>query len=114
MFSDESLFHLCPDDHGKCIWRQPGKRADPAFTIAHYTGTQQEVMVWGAISFEAGSIWSSLEAHLQHIGTCCYELTALQLVKRFLDQPDLSPIEHVWDMMGSGLHLLENVDDLTR
>ncbi|GFT83082.1 uncharacterized protein TNCV_629141 [Trichonephila clavipes] len=29
---------------------------------------QQEVMVWGAISFEAGSLWSSLEAHLQHMG----------------------------------------------
>ena len=28
--------------------------------------------------------------------------------------PDLSPIEHVWDMMGRRLHLTETVDDLAR
>ncbi|GFW17175.1 transposable element Tcb1 transposase [Trichonephila clavipes] len=36
------------------------------------------------------------------------------LVKHFLGQLDLSPIEHVWDMMGRPLHLPENVDDLSR
>ncbi|GFW55518.1 transposable element Tcb1 transposase [Trichonephila clavipes] len=28
--------------------------------------------------------------------------------------PDLSPIEHVWDMMGTLRHLPDNVNDLTR
>ncbi|GFU12938.1 transposable element Tc1 transposase [Trichonephila clavipes] len=28
-----------------------------------------------------------------------------------LPSPDLSPIEHVWDMMGRRLHLPGNVDD---
>ncbi|GFU32080.1 transposable element Tcb1 transposase [Trichonephila clavipes] len=37
-----------------------------------------------------------------------------RLVKHFLGQPDLSPIEHVWDMMGRQLHLPRNVDDLAR
>ncbi|GFX88940.1 hypothetical protein TNCV_2576471 [Trichonephila clavipes] len=31
--------------------------------------------------------------------------TVLQLLKHFLGQPDLSSIEHVWDMMGRRLHL---------
>ncbi|GFW36382.1 transposable element Tc1 transposase [Trichonephila clavipes] len=69
VFRDESHFHLCPDDHRRHVWRRPGQRADPAFTIAHHTDPQQGVMVWGALSFEAGPLWSSLEAHLQHIGT---------------------------------------------
>ncbi|GFT25738.1 HTH_Tnp_Tc3_2 domain-containing protein [Trichonephila clavipes] len=69
VFSDESCFQPCPDDHRKRAWRRPGLRADSAFPIACHTGPQQEVIVWGAISFEAGSLWSLLEAHLQHIGT---------------------------------------------
>ncbi|GFS57147.1 transposable element Tcb1 transposase [Trichonephila clavipes] len=32
--------------------------------------------------------------------------------ENFLGQPDLSPIEHVWNMMGRRLHLPGNVDDL--
>ncbi|GFX93713.1 transposable element Tcb1 transposase [Trichonephila clavipes] len=36
------------------------------------------------------------------------------LIKHFLVQPDPSPIEHVWDMMGRRLHQSENVDNLAR
>ncbi|GFW78576.1 hypothetical protein TNCV_2243761 [Trichonephila clavipes] len=69
MFSDESRFHLCPDDHRRRVWRRSGQRAESAFTMAHPTGPQQGVMAWAAISFEVKLLWSSLEAHLQHIGT---------------------------------------------
>ncbi|GFV41706.1 transposable element Tc1 transposase [Trichonephila clavipes] len=41
--NDESRFQLCPDDHRRRVWRCPGQRADPAFTIAFRTGLQQEV-----------------------------------------------------------------------
>ncbi|GFV62699.1 hypothetical protein TNCV_901541 [Trichonephila clavipes] len=54
LFSDESRSHLCPYDHRRRVWRRPGLRADPAFTIERYTGPQPGVMVWDAISFEAG------------------------------------------------------------
>ncbi|GFX39720.1 hypothetical protein TNCV_2104641 [Trichonephila clavipes] len=30
VFSDESRFHLCPDDHRKRVWRRPGQYAHPA------------------------------------------------------------------------------------
>ncbi|GFW23329.1 transposable element Tc1 transposase [Trichonephila clavipes] len=69
VFSNESSFHLCPDDHRKRVWRRPGPRADPAFTITRHTGPQQGVMFWSAISFEAGPLWASLEAYLQPIDT---------------------------------------------
>ncbi|GFT42284.1 transposable element Tc1 transposase [Trichonephila clavipes] len=81
VFSDESCFQLCPDDHRRRVWRRPGQRADPAFTVARHTGLQQEVMVWGAISFEAGPLWSSLETRLQHIGTLSNTSLASQIVR---------------------------------
>ncbi|GFS75947.1 transposable element Tcb1 transposase [Trichonephila clavipes] len=68
MFSDEFLFHLGPEDHRRRVLRRPGQHADHAFTIARPTSPQQGVMIWGAISFEAGPLWSLLEAHLQHSG----------------------------------------------
>ncbi|GFT98111.1 uncharacterized protein TNCV_789301 [Trichonephila clavipes] len=69
VFSDEFRFHLCPDDHRRRVWRRLGQRADPAFTMASHTRPQQRLIIWSTISFEAGPLWSSLEAHLQHIGT---------------------------------------------
>ncbi|GFY00027.1 uncharacterized protein TNCV_1341251 [Trichonephila clavipes] len=47
MFSDESRFYLCLDDHRRRVWRRPGQRAKPAFTIAGHTGSQPEVMLPG-------------------------------------------------------------------
>ncbi|GFW23987.1 transposable element Tc1 transposase [Trichonephila clavipes] len=61
VFSDESRFQLCPDDRRGRFWRNPGHRADPAFTIARHTGPQPGVIVWSAIFFTAGPLWSSLE-----------------------------------------------------
>ncbi|GFU59316.1 transposable element Tc1 transposase [Trichonephila clavipes] len=100
VFSDESRFHLCPGDHRRRVWRRPWQRVDPAFPNGCHTGPQQGVTVWGVISFEARPRWSSLEAHLQHIGTST------------LIKPSL--IEHVWDMMERQLHPSGNVDDLAR
>ncbi|GFV51685.1 hypothetical protein TNCV_1320411 [Trichonephila clavipes] len=43
MFSDESRFQLCPDDHRKRVWRRPGQRGDPAFPIARHKDPQPGV-----------------------------------------------------------------------
>ncbi|GFU30447.1 HTH_Tnp_Tc3_2 domain-containing protein [Trichonephila clavipes] len=66
VFRDESCFQLRPDDNRRRVWRLPGQRADPAFTIAHHTGPQPGVMIWVPFLLTAGLRWSSLEAHLQH------------------------------------------------
>ncbi|GFT84714.1 uncharacterized protein TNCV_2767231 [Trichonephila clavipes] len=67
IFSDKSRFQLCPDDNQRHVWNCPEQRADPAFTIAHHTDPQPGVMVWDAIFFTAGPLWSSLKEHLQPI-----------------------------------------------
>ncbi|GFX84586.1 transposable element Tc1 transposase [Trichonephila clavipes] len=41
-------------------------------------------------------------------------LTGCQALPWPAKSPDVSPIEHVWDMMGRQLHLLGNVEDLGR
>ncbi|GFV39041.1 HTH_Tnp_Tc3_2 domain-containing protein [Trichonephila clavipes] len=54
VFSDESCFQLCPDDHRRRVWRLPGQREDVAFSIARNSGPQPGVVVWGGvISFES-------------------------------------------------------------
>ncbi|GFT15567.1 transposable element Tc1 transposase [Trichonephila clavipes] len=126
VFSNESCFQLCPDDHRRRVWRHLVQRVDPAFTTAHHTGPQPGFMIWGAISFDSRTplviIRGTLTAkryfddilstvllqysalffskimpdHIRQVFLC----TILHLVKHFLGQPDLSPIQHVWDMMG--------------
>ncbi|GFT97447.1 transposable element Tc1 transposase [Trichonephila clavipes] len=53
VFSDESRFPLCLDDHRRRIWRRTGQRADPAFTVACHTCPQPGVIDWDAISFDS-------------------------------------------------------------
>ncbi|GFT10825.1 hypothetical protein TNCV_1944581 [Trichonephila clavipes] len=66
------------------------------------TQTLNQELWSGSHFLTAGPIWPSLKAHLQN----------RELIKHFLNQPDLSPIEHVWDMMGRQLPLPWNVDDI--
>ncbi|GFW33903.1 transposable element Tc1 transposase [Trichonephila clavipes] len=44
VLSNEFRFHLCPDDNRRRVWRRPGQRANPVFTISRLTGLQQGVM----------------------------------------------------------------------
>ncbi|GFW32707.1 transposable element Tcb2 transposase [Trichonephila clavipes] len=89
----ESRFQLYPGDNRRCVWKRKEQRADPAFTIASRTGPHPRVMVCDLISLDSQT---HLVPHLQHSER----------------SPDLSPIEHVWDMMG--LHLPVNYDDPAR
>ncbi|GFV70168.1 transposable element Tc1 transposase [Trichonephila clavipes] len=61
VFSDESRFQLCPDDHPGRVWRSPRQRDDPVFTIAHPMDPQPGVIVWRATSFDS-------QTPLQHSG----------------------------------------------
>ncbi|GFT44964.1 transposable element Tc1 transposase [Trichonephila clavipes] len=57
LIGDESRFQLYPDNNRRRVWRRPGQRADLAFPIAHHTGPQPGVMVWGDISFDCRTHW---------------------------------------------------------
>ncbi|GFX91079.1 transposable element Tc1 transposase [Trichonephila clavipes] len=98
VFSDESRFQLCPDEHRRRVWRRPRQCADSAFTIAHHTGSQPVVMQ------------DKARPHTARVAMNC--LTACQTLPRPARSPDLSPIKRVLDMMGRRLHLLGNIDDL--
>ncbi|UYV70264.1 Transposase [Cordylochernes scorpioides] len=97
VFSDESRFLLCPDDRRKHVWRRPGQRVDPSLTVEHHTGPQQGGMVWGAISFESRN-----------------PLVVIPGTLTTQRSPDLSPIEHIRDVMGRRLQPSPNVDYLAR
>ncbi|GFS84094.1 transposable element Tc1 transposase [Trichonephila clavipes] len=120
-FSDEFHFQLCPDNQRRRVWRCPGQRADPAFPIACFTGPQPGVKARGAISllvldpFDLS--WPYVSEDKARIYVACValnRLTACQTLPWPVRLPDLSLIEHVWDMMRRQLHLSRNVDDLAR
>ncbi|GFW83278.1 transposable element Tc1 transposase [Trichonephila clavipes] len=121
VFSHEAHFQLCPDDHRGRVWRSPEQRADPAFTIASHTGPQSGVIVWGAISFDSRTPFQhpglilqqdNARPHVVRVAMNC--LTACQTLPWSDRSPDLSPSQHVYDMMGRRLHLRGNVHDLDR
>ncbi|GFY01091.1 transposable element Tcb2 transposase [Trichonephila clavipes] len=121
VFSDESRFQMCPDNHRRRVWRRPGQREDPAFTLARPTGPQPGVTVWGAISFDSRTplvvirdtlTQDNARPHTAHVAMNCH--TAYQILPWPARLPDLSPIEHVWNMMGRRLYLPGQVDDLVR
>ncbi|GFX03504.1 transposable element Tc1 transposase [Trichonephila clavipes] len=106
LFSDESHFQLCPDDHRRRVWIHPGQRKDPAFTIARPTGPQPKFTYPGLIFLQ-----DNAKPHTTRVAMNC--LTAYQTLLWPVRSPDPSPIEHVWDMMGRRLHLPGNVDYLS-
>lgn len=59
IFSEESWFEPSLDDQCIRVWTWPGHCQDPAFTVAHHTSHQREVMMWGAISYDS---WTYLVA----------------------------------------------------
>ncbi|UYV68454.1 NUP188 [Cordylochernes scorpioides] len=84
-----------------------------------HTGPQQDVMVWGAISFVSRTplvvIPGTLTAQRPH--TARVTMDCLQSCRTLLwpaRLSDLSPIEHIWDVMGRRLQPSRNVDYLTR
>ncbi|GFX76765.1 transposable element Tc1 transposase [Trichonephila clavipes] len=50
--------------------------------------------------------------HVARVAMNCF--TAFETLPLPVRSPNLSPIEHVWDMMGRRLHLPGNVDDLAQ
>ncbi|GFV75141.1 transposable element Tc1 transposase [Trichonephila clavipes] len=81
--------------------------ADPVFTTARHTDLQPGVLYPGLIFQQ-----DNAKPHTAHVFMDC--LTACQALPWSARSPDLSPIEHVWDMMERQLHVPGNVDDLAR
>ncbi|GFV17433.1 transposable element Tc1 transposase [Trichonephila clavipes] len=65
-----------------------------------------------ALNEKSLSRQDNAKLHTTHVAI--NSLTALQTLPCPARSPNSSPIEHVWDVMGMRLHLLGNVDNLTR
>ncbi|UYV70886.1 K02A2.6-like [Cordylochernes scorpioides] len=124
VFSDESRFCLSSDSRRVRVWRRRGERSNPAAIVERPTVRQRGIMVWGAIAYDSRSpllrIQGTMTAqryvddvlrpqdyarpHTAHISQ-----QALQDAQMLPWPPyslDLSPIEHVWDIIGRRLHAL--------
>ncbi|GFU14389.1 transposable element Tc1 transposase [Trichonephila clavipes] len=102
---EESRLQLYPNDHRGRVWRSPEQRGDPAFTIARHTGLLQE---------HTGLIFQQDNTRLHTVRVAINCLIACETLTWSARSPDLSPIEHVWDMLGKRLHLTRNIHVLAR
>ncbi|CAH1972192.1 unnamed protein product [Acanthoscelides obtectus] len=119
VFSDESRFCLGMHDGRARVRRRRGERRNPQFFVERHVHHTVAVMVWGAIAYGSRSplifirgnmnaqryIHEVLEPHLlPYLDTLAdptfNDVTLLPWPPR---SPAVSPIEHVWDMMGTRL-----------
>ncbi|UYV69311.1 hypothetical protein LAZ67_6003224 [Cordylochernes scorpioides] len=123
VFSDESRFCLSSDSRRVRVWRRRGERSNPAAIVERPTVRQRGIMVWGAIAYDSRSpllrIQGTMTAqryvddvlrpdnarpHTDRISQ--QALQDVQMLPWPPYSPDLSPIEHVWDIIGRRLHAL--------
>ncbi|GFY28715.1 transposable element Tc1 transposase [Trichonephila clavipes] len=115
VFSDESRFHLCPDDNRRHVCRRLGKRANPVFPIARHTGTSTRSYDLRAVLLQfplqySGLIFQQDNAKPRTPNVAMNCLKDYQTLFPWpAKSPDPSPS---WDLMGRRLHLPGNVDDL--
>ncbi|UYV80569.1 hypothetical protein LAZ67_19000737 [Cordylochernes scorpioides] len=135
VFSDESRFCLSSDSRRVRVWRRRGERSNPAAIVERPTVRQRGVMVWGAIAYDSRSPLLRIQGTMtaqryvddvlrpvtQGVPNALYQQdNARPHTARISHQaqqdvqmlpwppysPDLSPIEHVWDIIGRRLHAL--------
>ncbi|UYV63562.1 K02A2.6-like, partial [Cordylochernes scorpioides] len=100
VFSDESRFCLSSDSRRVRVWRRRGERSNPAAIVERPTVRQRGIMgVPNAIYQQ-----DNAPTHTARISQ--QALQDVQMLPWPPYSPDLSPIEHVWDIIGRRLHAL--------
>ncbi|GFV30260.1 transposable element Tcb2 transposase [Trichonephila clavipes] len=88
VFSDESSFNLWDHDDRIRIRRYTGVRCLPKCVIERQRGITPGVMVWDAVSYHGRSNLLRIETYYMQLLPCpAYSL-------------DMSPVKHVWDLVG--------------
>ncbi|CAH2013356.1 unnamed protein product, partial [Acanthoscelides obtectus] len=104
VFSDESRFCLGMHDGRARVRRRRGERRNPQFFVERHVHHTFGVMVWGAIAYGSRSPLIFIRGNMNVQLTIDFfqqnDVTLLPWPPR---SPDLSPIEHVWDMMARRL-----------
>ncbi|UYV79906.1 hypothetical protein LAZ67_18001018 [Cordylochernes scorpioides] len=120
VFSDESRFCLSTDSRRVRVWRRRGERSNPAAIVERPTVRQRGIMVWGAIAYDSRSPLLRIQGTMTaqryvddqdnarpHTARISQQaLQDVQMLPWPPYSPDLSPIEHVWDIIGRRLHAL--------
>ncbi|UYV76267.1 hypothetical protein LAZ67_13003215 [Cordylochernes scorpioides] len=120
VFSDESPFCLSSDSRRVRVWRRRGERSNPAAIVERPTVRQRVIMVWGAIAYDSRSPLLRIQGTMTaqryvddqdnarpHTARISQQaLQDVQMLPWPPYSPDLSPIEHVWDIIGRRLHAL--------
>ncbi|UYV71450.1 hypothetical protein LAZ67_8003270 [Cordylochernes scorpioides] len=124
VFSDESRFCLSSDSRRVRVWRRRGERSNPAAIVERPTVRQRGIMVWGAIVYDSRSPLLRIQGTMTaqryvddvlrpqdnarpHTARISQQaLQDVQMLPWPPYSPDLSPIEHVWDIIGRRLHAL--------
>ncbi|UYV65749.1 RBM47 [Cordylochernes scorpioides] len=92
--------------------RRRGERSNPAAIVERPTVRQRGIMVWGAIAYDSRSPLLRIQGTMtaqRYVDDVLRPVT-LPYLQGMLPwppcSPDLSPIEHVWDIIGRRLHAL--------
>ncbi|UYV69073.1 hypothetical protein LAZ67_6002272 [Cordylochernes scorpioides] len=100
VFSDESRFCLSSDSRRARVWRRRGERSNPAAIVERPTVRQRGIMGVPNALYQQ----DNARPHTARISQ--QALQDVQMLPWPPYSPDLSPIEHVWDIIGRRLHAL--------
>ncbi|UYV83343.1 hypothetical protein LAZ67_23000652, partial [Cordylochernes scorpioides] len=122
VFSDESRFCLSSDSRRVRVWRRRGERSNPAAIVERPTVRQRGIMgTMTAQRYVDDVLRPVTLPYLQGVPNALYQqdnarphtarisqqaLQDVQMLPWPPYSPDLSPIEHVWDIIGRRLHAL--------
>ncbi|UYV73395.1 hypothetical protein LAZ67_10003030, partial [Cordylochernes scorpioides] len=118
VFSDESRFCLSSDSRRVRVWRRRGERSNPAAIVERPTVRQRH---YDGQRYVDDVLRPVTHTYLQGVPNALYQqdnarphtarinqqaLQDVQMLPWPPYSPDLSPIEHVWDIIGRRLHAL--------
>ncbi|UYV72248.1 Transposase [Cordylochernes scorpioides] len=110
VFSDESRFCLSSDSRRVRVWRRRGERSNPAaigtMTAQRYVDDVLRPVTLPYLQGVPNALYQQDNARPHTARISQQALQDVQMLPWPPYSPDLSPIEHVWDMIGRRLHAL--------